>query len=262
MWGFYADWDQQVDVHLEKLKSFIRDAAIEVFGKPVASPLKPWVSQKAWVLVARLARLRRLFHAARKAMSASVTLACFLVWASLRHRACVRGEEINGATSGLGWMAAARLAPVVSLCQVACRFEAIAFHSISLVQNTVKPSLHEDRMTFCSQLAAKAQICTHMGDLRGTYTIAKRLCGVKVRPPRVVKLSNGTLCHDEASRKQRWTEHFAEVLSGTIVPDASFTATCPQSVSEGTLDASPVRMYTAIQKLGRNRGLGLDSIPA
>jgi hypothetical protein len=96
------------------------------------------------------------------------------------------------------------LAPVVSLCQVACRSEAIAFHSFSLVQNAVKPTLHEYRMAFYSQLAAKAQICAHMGDLRGTYTIAKRLCGVKVRPPRVVKLSGADVhCHPEAWQEQR-----------------------------------------------------------
>ena len=56
---FYASHDLQVDAHLDQFKSFIRSAAVEVFGKPVPSPLKPWVSQEAWLLVARIAPLRR-----------------------------------------------------------------------------------------------------------------------------------------------------------------------------------------------------------
>ena len=85
---------------------------------------------------------------------------------------------------------------------------------------------------------------------------------MKIRPPRVVKLKDGTLSHDNVSRKRRWAEQFAEVLSGTIVPNAASTVTCPQRVSGGHLDVPPMHMFTSIQKLGRNKGLGLDPIPA
>ena len=100
------------------------------------------------------------------------------------------------------------------------------------------------------------------GDLRGTFTIVKQLCGIRPRPPRVIKLKNGALSHDEASWKLRWTEHFAEVLNGTIVPDASSTVTTPERATSGHVDVSPWRMRVAIQRLGRVKGLGLDSIPA
>ena len=75
----------------------------------------------------------------------------------------------------VGMMSAIRVLPMASLCKVAPRSEAIALHSTSLLQAAVKPTLREDRAAYHDKLAAETQMCAHMGNLRGTYAVAKRL---------------------------------------------------------------------------------------
>ena len=73
---------------------------------------------------------------------------------------------------------------------------------------------------------------------------------------------DGTLATDPADIAQRWQEHFAEVFCGEVVAKTALVAIAPSIIGATALDVGPTATARAFRSLGRNKGVGLDAIPA
>ena len=80
--SFCPSKDWSVHEHDIKLKDFIKEAALDVFGPPRRSPLKPWVSPDTWRLLQRTGHIRQSMMSLKKLVRFTLVACCFLTWRS------------------------------------------------------------------------------------------------------------------------------------------------------------------------------------
>jgi len=82
MWYFKPSEGACIDQHLDELNKYILQSAILVFGCPVTTPLKPWISQRTWQYVRPIALMRRTMHQCSQQAQRHSLYVFFLGWAS------------------------------------------------------------------------------------------------------------------------------------------------------------------------------------
>eukprot|EP00972_Heterocapsa_arctica_P097174 14336781-Heterocapsa_arctica.AAC.1 len=79
-----------------------------------------------------------------------------------------------------GWVGKLRGEALVSNFKYLWRAEAMAFSAIDKLHNSVPGMIFHDRMELYESMASKAQTAANHGDMRGTYSIVKRLSGFTI----------------------------------------------------------------------------------
>ena len=103
------------------------------------------------------------------------------------------------------------------------------------------------------------------GNYQQTFAIVKRLAGKSRAHNHSVRLKNGSMATSKQERECRWEEHFAEVFNARIVSFSSLHARGNSSSAclyDHTIPVLPSDTEKSIKKLGQNKGVGIDNIPA
>ncbi|CAK0827212.1 unnamed protein product [Prorocentrum cordatum] len=101
------------------------------------------------------------------------------------------------------------------------------------------------------------------GDSRQAYAVVRALAGRSFRPSPSIFLVDGTVTADPAAVRQRWLEHFRDVLGGcNLDPGQMRERPRPPRTSSNCLDVGPVATEESFKRLGHNKGCGYDGIPA
>ena len=77
----------------------------------------------------------------------------------------------------------------------------------------VKKSMRRDKRTWTDDLAKEAEKAAQTGNMKNVYDITKKLCKDQSKNIGVVKSKDGTILSKESEIRERWKEHFNEVLN-------------------------------------------------
>ncbi|KAL3872436.1 hypothetical protein ACJMK2_040364 [Sinanodonta woodiana] len=111
-------------------------------------------------------------------------------------------------------------------------------------------------------LATEAEEAAHHGNTRDLYATIKKLSGKFAKPERPVKDRNGRAIPDEEGQKNRWVEHFQELLNR---PAPANPPDVPPAESDLPIECgAPTKeeIRSAIKHLKSGKSAGPDNIPA
>ena len=124
-------------------------------------------------------------------------------------------------------------------------------------------AVRHDQRQAVLRMAAKIQSLEDAGDTLKSYKLIKRLSGVAPRPLKGLKNKTGDILRNEIEIRQRWIEHYTEVLSATFAN--SLDEACPQCTPKfqvGSFWPSLYTIFCMVISLDGNRGVGTDQISA
>ena len=132
----------------------------------------------------------------------------------------------------------------------------------SEVNRSVKRSIKVDKRNYAEMLATEAEEAAHHGNMRDLYGTIKKLSGKFSKPERPVKDKEGRTIPDKEGQRNRWVEHFEELLNrpGPKEPpdiqpaDRDLLIDCGVPTKE--------EICKAIKRLKNGKSAGPDSIPA
>ena len=201
---FYHASDD-VDSYHDELVKHVRVNACKVFGRPVAKPIKPWISPRTWSYLKhgsqlrlvqfkcsrfiRRCKLHIIVHAWRRVLSLSYVTTCS---SQVYQKMCVSQQA-----------------------------HAVLRRCTDLLHFVAGPLTREDKELYVNNLAFNAQRHGHSGNIRGTPGIIEALTKQRTRPPPAVKLIDGTIVADEIQRRERWLEHFCSLYNGRMFKDVA-----------------------------------------
>ena len=260
MWNYTSPYWLSIDDHLEHLNEYVRKTARQVFGAPYDRPTKQWISSPTWQVVRMIAPMRRILASIRTLSNRSLIHAYFLMWASRIPATFIPG---NTCIRMCGWMALITSDEVAWQAQVCRRWEACVHHITSTLREISKPLLQADRQVFLGGMAQQAHTAALHGDSRTTFSIIRRLAGNIGRANVSVYQKDGTLTENDPERDLRWTEHFAEVLNGTIADMSTLQSVPPRQLHNcSQMVATPENTMRAFAMLKCYKSVGNDLIPA
>ena len=273
-----------IDDHLERLNVYVKWAAKISFGSHKDRPRKKWISADTWVLIKLVAPLRRSRHESLLLERSHFLAFCFCAWrcASVQPLPSASVQQVHGASDQQ--LTAAVVSPEVCRLRAdsrspwflqgaavdadvgVCKWRWLGARissTIFRVQAAARPMLERDRTDFLDGLALQASLAMNNGDSRSSFAIVRSLGGRAIKFNSSIKKLDGTLAATPGDVSLRWQEHFAEVFCGDVVDKTSLrehdTAAC---TFQSTLDVGAEATSRAFRSLGRNKGVGLDDIPA
>ncbi|CAK0905350.1 unnamed protein product, partial [Prorocentrum cordatum] len=216
-----------VDSHLDAVNDAVRAAASRAFGGPRDQPRNQWISWEAWAYIRQVAPLRRARSPGLRAI--------------FRHRLA------------MGLYAWRYAVSTTKLCA-----------TILNVQRRARPLLQRDRQHFLDNLVLKADRAMDNADFRTAYAVVRSLSGSCTRASPVVQQLDGSLATDPEAVNARWTEHYAAVCNGQVTDTVSLKQAPVSSdlLTAAELDVGPAATQSSFARLGRNKGVGRDRIPA
>lgn len=125
-----------------------------------------------------------------------------------------------------------------------------------------KKSIREDRRKYVDDLAEEAERASQEGNMKQLYDTTKKLSGKYNRPERPVKDKEGNQLVGEENQKQRWVEHFEELLNR---PPPSNPPQILPAENDLDIDCNPPsreEIRQAIKQLKNGKASGPDNIPA
>ena len=252
MWKFVTEPAEHVDDHLDRLNDHTRRAALRTFGSRRDMPRKPWISPATWSVVKQIAPLRRRICSIRSELYPLRAAQCFHSWVS--------ATPLDSKPS---WVAYGSALDAANGYGARLKAEAAAYATIFKLQSEARPSLEADRKVYLDSIALRAEAAAQRGDSHTVYSIVKSLAGAKVQHNPMVKRRDGSLTESPSEADARWQEHYACVFGGNVASlrtlreeprlDAPYVS---------TLDVGPAATEAVYAKLGNNKGVGLDGIPA
>ena len=262
-----------VDSMVEVLMRQIRDAAMRSFGPPKDQPRQPWISADTWRALRVLAPSRRVVHAARAAAGKVRLHMAFLCWAAACHAPFAPNltgapTPPSGSTCGamgrLGWQACCVLPGLRGVWRQWSRLQSMAWRLCQQLTRVVRHFIHFDRQLYLEVKAGEAQAAAVRGDWRTSFGIVRALGGRRAADAgHPVLLKCGRLSACEAERQARWLEHFCDVFKGTVKTMAELQQVpVDPPVASPTIRVSAEAVGAAVQRLGRNKGVGRDGVPA
>ena len=114
------------------------------------------------------------------------------------------------------------------------------------------------------QRAAETQLHADNGNTRGLFQSLKYIYGPKKNATvPVFSLDGKTLLTSTEDKKERWTEHFTQLLSETSTVSDTVINSLPQRPEETSLDEIPTiqEVEKAISQIKDNKSAGPDGIP-
>ncbi|KAL3888482.1 hypothetical protein ACJMK2_000849, partial [Sinanodonta woodiana] len=127
---------------------------------------------------------------------------------------------------------------------------------------SVKRSIKKDKKNYVEMLATEAEEAAHHGNTRDLYATIKKLSGKFAKPERPIKDRNGRAIPDEEGQKNRWVEHFQELLNR---PAPANPPDVPPAESDLPIECgAPTKeeIRSAIKHLKSGKSAGPDNIPA
>ena len=126
----------------------------------------------------------------------------------------------------------------------------------------VKSSIRADKRKWVENLADDAQRAAENGQMKTVYDITKTICNDKPRQAAGVKDKAGTLITEEKGKKDRWKEHFEEILNREIPlnPVEIKDANIPELDSISTDPITKVEVIEAMKRLKNGKAGGIDMI--
>ncbi|KAK7107318.1 hypothetical protein V1264_015265 [Littorina saxatilis] len=127
---------------------------------------------------------------------------------------------------------------------------------------SVKHSIKTDKKNYIEMLATEAEEAAYHGNTRDLYSTIKKISGKFAKPERPVKDRNGRAIPDEEGQKNRWVEHFQELLNR---PAPANPPDIPPAASDLPIECcAPTKeeISSAIKQLKNGKSAGPDSIPA
>ena len=91
--------------------------------------------------------------------------------------------------------------------------KARAQEAYTTANKKVKNSIKADKRNFIDTLATEAEEAALHGNMRDLYNTTKKLSNKFGKPERPVKDKEGKIIHEEDEQKNRWKEHFEELLN-------------------------------------------------
>jgi hypothetical protein len=124
----------------------------------------------------------------------------------------------------------------------------------------VKKSMRKDKRKWVDDLATTAEKAAGGGRMKELYEITKTLSNEKSKTVNAVKDKSGNLLTEETARRERWREHFEDILNRPIPNDPVTDQECDPVIDEiSTSHISKAEIRTAIKKMNGKSG-GKDNI--
>ncbi|XP_062609155.1 craniofacial development protein 2-like [Saccostrea cucullata] len=131
------------------------------------------------------------------------------------------------------------------------------------VNKRVKKLARRDKREAMDQLAAEAEKAAVRGEQGRVYNITKRVCGKFIgNTGGPIKDKHGTLLTSEKDQKERWVEHFREVLNR---PSPDEAVVVPEATEDLDIDTDPPtkeEIMNAVKTLKNGKSPGRDNLDA
>ena len=132
------------------------------------------------------------------------------------------------------------------------------------INREIKNKLRQMKEKWWQQRAAETQLHADNGNTRGLFQSLKYIYGAKKNATvPVFSLDGKTLLTSTEDKKERWTEHFTQLLSETSNVSDTVINSLPQRPEETCLDEIPSihEVEKAISQIKDNKSAGPDGIP-
>jgi hypothetical protein len=126
----------------------------------------------------------------------------------------------------------------------------------------VKKSAKIDKRNYVEALADQAEEAARHGNTRELYTTIKRLSGKYSKPERPVKGKDGQPIPDEEGQRNRWAEHFEELLNRPTPQDPPDIQPADRDLPIDCRAPTKEEIRQAIKQLKNGKAGGPDGIPA
>ena len=125
----------------------------------------------------------------------------------------------------------------------------------------VKKSMRQDKRKWVNHLAAEE--AAHNGKMKEVYDITKTLSNDKRKTTNAVKDKCGNLITEGLARRERWKEHFEEILNRSIPDDPVTDVEIDLIINEiGTDPITKAEIRTVLRKMKNGKAGGKDEITA
>ena len=126
----------------------------------------------------------------------------------------------------------------------------------------VKKSIKQDKQKYVEDLAAEAEEAARCGNLKDLYDTTKKLSGKFGRAERPVKDKEGKVIKDEEGQRERWKEHFNELLNRPAPQNPPDIPAAENDLPINCEPPSKEEIRQAIKTLRNGKAAGPDNIPA
>ena len=191
--------------HCHLLTEWMRHALIVAYGRPKAPARKPFITEATRELILQKNRAARCLRRAGAALGRAPVFVVFKVWAG--HWGAVKFSHVTGFAS-------------IAQCarMVACR------RARDALKEKVNATVHLEHIAYVDAAADRADAALASGNPVAVYAAVKSLLPRSAKPSVRVKTSTGQPTRSYAEERERFREHFAAVLEGTVMPLAEMIA--------------------------------------
>ena len=127
----------------------------------------------------------------------------------------------------------------------------------------VKKSMRRDKRRWAENLATEAEEAAGNGRMKKLYEITKTLSNDKRKAINTVKDKHGNLLTEDSARKNRWREHFEEILNRPVPDDPIIEEVDDTVIEDISIDfISKDEIRTAFKRMKNGRFGGKDEITA
>ncbi len=125
----------------------------------------------------------------------------------------------------------------------------------------VKRSTRQDKRNWADNIAKEAQDAAEVGQIKTVYEATRKLCNDFAKKIGMVKDKNGNLLTDEYKIRDRWKEHFTEVLNRED-PESIAEVDEEQEILEDISIEPPTQaeIREALKDMKTGKAPGIDSI--
>ena len=136
-----------------------------------------------------------------------------------------------------------------------------AQQKLTETDKAVKRSIKADKKKYLDDLAQEAEEAAERGNLREVYSITKRLAGKFQSGDKPIKDKQGKLLTSQEEQKNRWKEHFQELLNRPPPENPPEIEPASEDLEINLEPPSLKEIEAAIKKLRNNKAAGPDGIP-
>lgn len=125
----------------------------------------------------------------------------------------------------------------------------------------VKRSLRKDKREWANNIAREAEDAAKHGQMKSVYDATRRLCSEPSKRIDAVRNKAGKLLTNENEVRQRWKEHFAEILnrpSPELVAEVDNEVEVMDEIPSGPVTKAEIK--SAINSMGAGKAPGVDGI--
>ncbi|VDP29476.1 unnamed protein product [Schistosoma margrebowiei] len=130
------------------------------------------------------------------------------------------------------------------------------------VNKLVEKSIRTDKCKNVEDLATTAEKAAREGNMRQLYDITKKISGNRRKPERPVKSKEGEVITNIEEQRNRWVEHFNELLNRPAPLDPPNIEAAPTDLPINFGQSTIEEISMAIRQIKSSKAAGPDNIPA